>query len=73
MATGIDCTNCGGPVAAEFHLPNDIWNAVMRPDGHETSNEYLCLKCWHAKLRERLNLPPATPNPYDYEGTAGAA
>lgn len=45
----IPCCECGGPVV-EFSIPNELWNRVMRPDGHETDKEYLCYSCWNKAL-----------------------
>lgn len=45
----ISCCKCGGEVN-EFVVPNELWNIVMRPDGHETNQEYLCFDCWNKKL-----------------------
>lgn len=51
----ICCSNCRGEVM-EFSIPNDIWNFVVRKNGRETNNEYLCENCWFTKLRETLGL-----------------
>lgn len=50
----IPCCECGGEVV-EFTVPNDIWNSVMRPDGHETDREYLCFDCWYKALRQWMH------------------
>lgn len=50
----VPCCECGGD-AVEFTVPNDIWNAVMRPDEKETDREYLCLDCWYKALRNYIN------------------
>jgi hypothetical protein len=49
----IPCAKCGGTVV-EFIIPNDIWNFVIRKNGKETDQEYLCEKCWFEALRTRL-------------------
>jgi len=41
----IPCCKCGGPVV-EFSVPNDAWNTIVRKDGPETNQEYLCLGCF---------------------------
>lgn len=48
--TEIPCCKCGGVVIDEFSVPSELWNAVMRPDGHETDQEYLCFECWNGAL-----------------------
>jgi hypothetical protein len=53
--SSIPCTQCGGKVV-EFSIPNDIWNKVIRLDGHESSNEYLCVNCWFDALRVALGI-----------------
>lgn len=53
--TEIPCARCRGPVV-EFTIPNEVWNAVIRPDGHERDDEYLCLACWHAAIGSSLKL-----------------
>jgi len=45
----VPCCECGGKVV-EFSVPSELWNMVMRPDGHETDKEYLCFDCWNKKL-----------------------
>lgn len=55
-ASGIPCNRCGGDVV-EFSIPNDIWNRVIRGDGKERDDEYICIDCWFGALRgfiERL-------------------
>lgn len=52
----VPCSNCGGEVI-EFTIPNDIWNKVIRLDGHEHANEYLCAGCFFGALRTVLGLP----------------
>lgn len=47
-ASAVPCARCGGEVV-EFSIPNDIWNEIIRLDGHEHADEYLCWNCfWHA-------------------------
>lgn len=41
------CCECGG-VVHEFSVDNDVWNAVMRPDG-EHDQEFVCLRCFARK------------------------
>ena len=43
--TGIPCNTCRGEVI-EFSVPNAIWNKVIRKEGKEHSNEYLCVWCF---------------------------
>ena len=45
----VPCCKCHGEVI-EFTVPNELWNAVMRPDGCETDQEYLCFDCWNKEL-----------------------
>ena len=51
----IPCDDCGGE-AHEFYIPNDIWNRVIRKDGHEQDKEYLCVDCFLNELRRELGL-----------------
>ncbi len=53
--SSIPCHACGGEVI-EFAVPNDIWNAVIRPDGHEHDGEYLCINCFFDALRKRIGI-----------------
>lgn len=53
--SGIPCDICGGDVI-EFSIPNDIWNKVIRLDGHEHDKEYLCMACFFDALRTALAL-----------------
>jgi hypothetical protein len=50
------CARCGGEVI-EFTIPNDIWNKVIRVEGRERDDEYLCIDCFFAALRKAINLP----------------
>lgn len=52
------CARCGGEVI-EFTIPNDIWNKVIRRDGHERDDEYICIDCFFAALRDALMLSSA--------------
>lgn len=52
----IPCASCDGEVI-EFSIPNDIWNRVIRIDGYESDDEYLCINCFFNALRQSLNLP----------------
>lgn len=52
------CSLCGGQVI-EFGIPNDIWNKVIRLDGHESNKEYLCIDCFFEALRKALGLTTA--------------
>lgn len=54
------CCKCGHGVI-EFSRPNNEWNSIIRPDGHETDSEYLCAPCYMdaqaaelTRLRERV-------------------
>lgn len=53
--SGIPCDLCGGDVI-EFSIPSDIWNKVIRLDGHEHDKEYLCMVCFFDALRKALGL-----------------
>lgn len=57
--TGIPCDLCGGAVI-EFSIPNDIWNRVIRLDGHEHDKEYLCMACFFDALRTALGIGVTT-------------
>lgn len=46
----LPCAICGHTVHYEFSVPNSVWNAVMRQDGHETDAEYICLSCFFTAL-----------------------
>jgi len=50
----IPCNRCGGNVI-EFSVPNDIWNTVIRQDGHERDDEYICHACWYKSIRQHLS------------------
>lgn len=41
----VPCARCGGRVV-EFVVPNDVWNSVVRLDGKEGDDEYLCEACY---------------------------
>lgn len=60
--SSIPCDICGGAVI-EFSIPNDIWNKVIRLDGHEHDKEYLCMACFFDALRVVLGLTNATALP----------
>lgn len=51
----VPCDRCGGEVI-EFSIPNDIWNKVIRTDGRESDNEYICVGCWFNSLRKALGI-----------------
>lgn len=51
----IPCARCGGEVI-EYAIPNDIWNKVIRTEGRERDDEYLCMDCFFAALRKALGL-----------------
>lgn len=56
--TSTPCCKCGGSVV-EFSIPNSAWNTIIRGDGGETDQEYLCLTCFAeiaAKKIERQNI-----------------
>jgi hypothetical protein len=53
----VPCARCGGEVI-EFSVPSDIWNRVVRLDGHERGDEYLCIGCFFVALRKSLGLIP---------------
>lgn len=55
VISSIPCARCGGEVI-EFSIPNDVWNKVIRPDGHEHTKEYLCANCWFNALRVALGI-----------------
>ena len=39
------CSKCGGEVV-EFTVDNEAWNTIIRRDGKEHDNEYLCVRCF---------------------------
>lgn len=41
----VPCARCGGRVV-EFVVPSDVWNSVVRLDGKEGDDEYLCEACY---------------------------
>jgi hypothetical protein len=65
--SAIPCSHCGGTVI-EFSIPNDIWNRVIRLDGHEHTNEYLCLGCFFDALRKALGLGVTLMGRKDWSG-----
>lgn len=38
------CCKCGGEVI-EFSVDNESWNTIVRQDGREHDQEYLCINC----------------------------
>ncbi len=44
-ASEVPCCRCGGPVI-EFSINNRSWNTIIRDDGPETNQEYLCFQCF---------------------------
>jgi hypothetical protein len=52
-STGLPCHDCRKP-HREFSVDSVLWNRVMRPDGHETDREYLCLACFHYHVAKAL-------------------
>jgi len=49
----IPCCRCGG-VVVEFSVPHDAWNILIRDDGKETDQEYLCLECFARLAAEKV-------------------
>ncbi len=49
----IPCCKCGGELV-EFTVPNEVWNTIVRDDGCETDQEYLCLKCFAVIAAEKI-------------------
>lgn len=41
----VPCCKCSGLVI-EFSIDNESWNTIIRDDGPETDQEYLCLECF---------------------------
>lgn len=68
----IPCARCNELITEEFVIPDDIWNAVIRVDGRERGDEYICLDCWHAALRLHVLKPTEketiAPSPGEGEG-----
>src|SRR5690606_39576690 len=56
----IPCCKCGG-VVVEFSVPNDVWNKVVRRDGPETDQEYLCEGCYRDAVSEYVRATPEPP------------
>lgn len=53
--TETPCDRCGGE-CVEFVIPNDLWNAVIRKDGKERDDEYICHDCWHGAIAALARL-----------------
>lgn len=51
--SAVPCNRCEGP-CTEFIIPSDIWNRVIRTEGAERDDEYICEDCWYLALREAL-------------------
>ena len=49
--SSVPCSYCGGDVV-EFVIPNKSWNTLIRRDGKEHDQEYLCLFCFSEKAAE---------------------
>lgn len=49
--SAVPCCKCKGPVV-EFTVPNEVWNAIIRRNGPETDQEYLCKDCYIAACTE---------------------
>ena len=45
----LPCAKCGELVLREFVVPNDAWNTIIRKNGPETNQEYLCASCFGAE------------------------
>ena len=45
----LPCAKCGELVLREFTVPNDAWNIIIRKNGPETDQEYLCACCFGAE------------------------
>lgn len=46
------CSNCDRRIVFEFTVESRIWNDIVRREGPETENEYLCLWCFAERARE---------------------
>ena len=55
VVSGTPCDRCGGLVI-EFSIPNDVWNKVIRIDGEERWDEYICMGCFLERLRVSLGI-----------------
>ncbi len=47
------CFRCSAPVV-EFSIPNAAWNTIVRDNGPETDQEYLCLDCFAGIAAEKI-------------------
>lgn len=59
----IPCCRCKGHVV-EFSVSNEAWNTIVRRNGPETDQEYLCLECFAGLAVdeiEQLRQEAATP------------
>jgi hypothetical protein len=58
------CVSCDNP-CVEFHVPNDVWNAVVRKGGPEHDKEFLCVWCYHKAVEEyvRKMMPITNKKP----------
>jgi len=54
-ASPTPCQKCGEEVF-EFSIPNRLWNRVVRLDGHEQEQEWLCIRCFYDMAFEQLAL-----------------
>lgn len=59
--SSVPCAKCGKG-CVEFTIPNEIWNAVIRPDGREHDEEYLCIACWEKALQSYLISTSSQPS-----------
>jgi hypothetical protein len=51
LPSKVPCCRCGGEVV-EFHIDNADWNLLVRGDGPEHDQEYLCIRCFGAVAAE---------------------
>ena len=54
-ASDTPCSNCNGEVQ-EFSIPDKVWNKIIRNDGKETDNEYLCIWCFVARVVDWVQI-----------------
>ena len=54
-ASSVPCALCDGPVH-EFTVDNDVWNRIIRRDGNEHDEEYLCVNCFGVKALEEIRI-----------------
>lgn len=47
----IPCARCGGR-CIEFTVPNNVWNTIIRREGRERDDEYICEGCYRKAVED---------------------